>query len=351
MIGFPAAVRVFLAIEPHDMRKCQGQAGRAPLAHHRFGQTGGRAHRGHPRLRPGRAGGLRALWRGSDRPARRGTPPLLIHWIHQAIELVLPVAQAIRTETLANDYLQSDETTARYLRPGTGKSWLGYLWQVRCPGGGGVFFHWGVGRSCDELVECIGRDFTGHLQCDAYTVYETYARPRPEVRLIGQLYRIEADLREKKAGPALRESVRAWQSAPLARRIGKMLRVLLPKHRPASATGKALAYAVRHWEKFERYLEDGRFEIDNNLTENGMRPVKLGMKNWLFFGAEKAGHHAAAIYTLVENCKALGLPVESYLKELLSVLPGVTDPEVIASLTPARVAMARRPERARRRAA
>ena len=43
---------------------------------------------------------------------------------------------------------------------------------------------------------------------------------------------------------------------------------------------------------------------------------------------------------MVENCKLHDLPVEAYLKELLTVLPGVTDPEVIASLTPARIAAA-----------
>ena len=135
------------------------------------------------------------------------------------------------------------------------------------------------------------------------------------------------------------------------RRIARFMRILLPKHRPSSLTGKVLAYALRHWEKFERYLEDGRFEIDNNETENGMRPVKLGMKNWLFFGSEDAGHHAAAIYTLVENCKLHDLPVESYLRELLTVLPGVTDPDVIASLTPARIAGARRNKAGQNRAA
>ena len=119
------------------------------------------------------------------------------------------------------------------------------------------------------------------------------------------------------------------------------MRIILPKHRPSTPTGKAQGYALRHWTKFERYLEDSRFEIDNNKVENGMRPVKLGMKNWLFFGSEDAGHHAAAIYTLVENCKLHDLPVEAYLKELLTALPGVTDPEVIASLTPARIAAAR----------
>jgi transposase len=295
---------------------------------------------------------------------------LIIHWIHKAIGLLLPVVEAIHAEVRANDYLQVDETTVRYLRPGTGKSWTGYLWQVRRPGGG-VFYHWGVGRSRAELAECLGRHFSGHVQCDGYTVYESYSRSHPEVKLIAclahirrgftdslklgpcrdaalivrlfkQLYRIEAELREKKAGPALRESVRTWQSAPLVRRIGRMMRIMLPKHRPSTPTGKALGYALRHWTKFERYLEDGRFEIDNNEVENGMRPVKLGMKNWLFFGSEDAGHHAAAIYTLVENCKLHDLPVEAYLKELLTALPGVTDPEVIASLTPARIAAARR---------
>ena len=64
------------------------------------------------------------------------------------------------------------------------------------------------------------------------------------------------------------------------------MRIMLPKHRPSTPTGQALAYALRHWGKFEHYLQDGRFEIDNNEVENGMRPVKLGMKNWLFFGSE-----------------------------------------------------------------
>ncbi|GAA5484863.1 transposase domain-containing protein [Haloferula sargassicola] len=44
----------------------------------------------------------------------------------------------------------------------------------------------------------------------------------------------------------------------------------------------------------------------------------------------------------MENCKLHDLPVEAYLKELLTALPGVTDPEVIATLTPARIAAARR---------
>ena len=161
------------------------------------------------------------------------------------------------------------------------------------------------------------------------------------VRLIGHLYHIETSLHEHKAGPALRESERASRSTPIVQRIHSIMKVMLPKHRPQTPMGRALAYGIGHWDAFARYLQDGRFEIDNNLVENCMRPVKLGAKNWLFFGSKGAGHHAAMIYTLVENCRRFEIPVETYLKELLTRLPGVTDPKVIASLTPARIVAAR----------
>ncbi len=118
------------------------------------------------------------------------------------------------------------------------------------------------------------------------------------------------------------------------------------RHRPASLMGKALFYGLGHWASLARYLEDGRLEIDNNpprgtIAENAVRPLKLGAKNWLFFGSEHAGHNAAVIYTLVENCRRHGIPVEEYLCELLTRLPGETDSEIIAGLTPASMAAAR----------
>ena len=68
--------------------------------------------------------------------------------------------------------------------------------------------------------------------------------------------------------------------------------------------GKALAYGLSNWERLGEYLGDGRIEIDNNLAESGpaVRPLKLGEKNWLFFGSKNAGH-AATIYTIAENCR------------------------------------------------
>ena len=294
---------------------------------------------------------------------------LIVHWIQQSIGLLESVASAIRAETLASNYLQVDETPVRYLVPGSGKAQQGYLWVASSPGGS-LFYHWGVGRGQDQLIETLGGNFRGDIQCDGYGVYKAHAKANPQTRLIAclahirrtfvealevgpdmhaariimliaHLYRIEKDLRETKAGSALRESERAWRSAPIIARIKATMETALPKHRPQSLVGKALAYGLRHWDALARYLEDGRFEIDNNLVENAMRPVKLGAKNWLFFGSKDAGHQAAVIYTIVENCRRHGVPVEAYLRDLLTRLPVTTDVQTIATLTPARVAAIR----------
>ena len=102
--------------------------------------------------------------------------------------------------------------------------------------------------------------------------------------------------------------------------------------------GKALGYALGQWEQFERYLEEGALEIDNNLVENAVRPTKLGAKNYLFFGSAEAGEPNALLYTLIENAKRQGLDPEKYLEEAIRRLPENASPEEAAALTPARIA-------------
>ena len=76
-------------------------------------------------------------------------------------------------------------------------------------------------------------------------------------------------------------------------------------------------------------------ELSNNLAENSMRPWALGRKNWLHVGSVKAGPRIAAIASVVESCRRLGLPIVDYL---LDVLPGLPDRTLsqAAQLTPAR---------------
>ena len=83
------------------------------------------------------------------------------------------------------------------------------------------------------------------------------------------------------------------------------------------------------------YLEDGRCSLSNNLSENSIRPVTVGRKNWLFLDTPD-GAHANAIYlTIVEMAKAYHLNLYEYLKYLLEHRPNsdMTDEE-LDSLAP-----------------
>lgn len=85
-----------------------------------------------------------------------------------------------------------------------------------------------------------------------------------------------------------------------------------------SDTTAAILYALKRWQAFTRYAEDGRLEIDNNSAERALRAVALGRKNFLFAGADSGGERAAAMYTLIGTCRLNGLNPEAYLRHVLS---------------------------------
>jgi transposase len=202
-------------------------------------------------------------------------------------------------------------------------------------------------------------DFRGTLQCDGYSAYASFAArcegrirlagcwahvrrkfyeareqaPRQAgwlLRQIGHLYLIERQLREQCAGPAWRDAVRASQSRPILQRIGAALLKLKAskRHLPQSLMGKAIAYALGQWPTLSVYAEGGHIEIDNNLVENAIRPTALGKKNWLFIGEAEAGWRSAVIYTLIENCRRLHLDAYTYLREVLTRLPHMTNKQI-----------------------
>ena len=108
----------------------------------------------------------------------------------------------------------------------------------------------------------------------------------------------------------------------------KALRSKLERYLPRSQMGKAVHYALSHWDKLIKYCGDGKIEIDNNGVENAIRPTALGKKNWMFIGHPNAGGRSAIIYTILENCKRLGINPQEYLKDVLSRLPSMKITEV-----------------------
>jgi transposase len=69
-----------------------------------------------------------------------------------------------------------------------------------------------------------------------------------------------------------------------------------------------------------RYLEQGRFHIDNNMIENIIRSVAHGRKNYLFAGSHDAAQNAAIFYSFMGTYKLNDRNPEEWLRKTLSVI-------------------------------
>ena len=65
-----------------------------------------------------------------------------------------------------------------------------------------------------------------------------------------------------------------------------------------------------------------------------MRPIAVGRKNWLHLGSEEAGTKIAAIFSIVESCRKLDVPIRQYLADILPEL-AERSIQTLAELTPA----------------
>jgi transposase len=267
------------------------------------------------------------------------------------------------------------ETPIDYLDPGHGSTREGRLWAYRDIATSTCYFDWHAGRGADCLLDFLGYDeatntiaYTGTIHTDGYGVYDSVAKKHglrhagclahirrkytdlgkaaPEVTvpillLIQKIYYIEKQIRQSAAPPACRALIRRARIRPIADELHNFILAHRKAHLPAGDIGQAITYTLNQWPKFLVCLEGGSLELDTNLVENMIRPTKLGMKNWMFFGSLEAGENNALIYTLLANCRAEGLDPEDYLSEILKRLPHDPTLDQAAALTPARIAAER----------
>lgn len=94
----------------------------------------------------------------------------------------------------------------------------------------------------------------------------------------------------------------------------------------ADKTKKNLMYLCDHqWlmpfsgvTRIEEIFKDGRYELDNNLIENKIRPLALGRKNYLFAGSHEAALRNAMMYSFFACCDAHGLNPTEWLTQTIN---------------------------------
>ena len=118
-----------------------------------------------------------------------------------------------------------------------------------------------------------------------------------------------------------RKELREQESLPILAELEEWMKQNITQVMPKSAIGIALAYILSLWNWLNGYLVDGKYEIDNNLIENSIRPVALGRKNYLFAGSHDAAQRTAMLYSFLGSCKMNDVEPSAWLKDVLIRLP------------------------------
>lgn len=88
-----------------------------------------------------------------------------------------------------------------------------------------------------------------------------------------------------------------------------------------SRLARALTYAGNQQCYMMTYLEDGHCSISNNMSENAIRPVTVGRRNWLFCDTTAGADASMMVYSLLETARSNGLNPQKYLEYLLEARP------------------------------
>jgi hypothetical protein len=112
-----------------------------------------------------------------------------------------------------------------------------------------------------------------------------------------------------------KEAVPIW-NAFISWMEGEALKGILPK----SPLGKALAYMRNHGIALRRYLGDARLPIDNNQSEQTIRPFVIGRRNWTFLGHPKAATGRLQLFSIASSAHRHGLLVHDYFEDVLRQL-------------------------------
>lgn len=288
-----------------------------------------------------------------------------------------PVVNLLRDLLLDAPLVFGDETELQVLKePGRSAQAKSYVWAQMTDGSGhdGTgppirLFAYAPSRSTKTAMEVYAGIRTGAvLMTDGYEPYDTVAEsnglvhlacwthcrryfvealqalPKDQrgpnqlaarfIALIGKLYHVEAQAKRDDVDTAEVGRRRQQDSVPVLADIEALLLANLHSVLPKSLLGQALHYLSSQWSKLKRYVEDGRYSIDNNVQENAIRPFCVGRRNWLFADTVNGANASANLYSLLQTCRVNGIDGYRYLRALFTALPNAKTADDYAALLP-----------------
>ena len=269
-------------------------------------------------------------------------------WFGGSSDLLRALYYRLREIVLATDYIQVDESTVPVINDEKHRAVKSYLWVVRSVMKNLMFFHYDKGSRAQKVVIDLLRNYQGAVQTDGYEAYSIYENKKGVLLLgcwaharrkfndalkedesgaryaleqIGMLYNVEAMATDQELDHDQRAALRERLAYPILCAFEKWIVNYYPKALLQGRMYKALTYTYSLFQRLSRYHLDGRYQIDNNLVENAIRPLALGRKNYLFCGNHDAAENAAIMYSLLGCCKSCDVNPRQWLTDVLTRIP------------------------------
>ena len=271
----------------------------------------------------------------------RGT---LTNYVQRAIGLLEPIYDAQWRHILQSRVLAMDETPIKAGKAGKGKLKQTWYWPIYGEADE-ICFSWSRSRGKAHVVDQLG-DFAGTLLSDGYAAYDAYAKTRPKVtqaqcwahtrryferaqesdlaaaealEIIGALYQVETQIRERELADQAKLDYRRDQALPIVDAFfgwvhTQRQRIDLVNSAPLA---KALVYAENHQAQLRVYLGDPAVAIDTNHLERALRVIPMGRKNWLFCWSEVGAQQVGIIQSLLSTCWLHDVDPYAYLVDVL----------------------------------
>jgi transposase len=369
----PAQLRVKVIRRPrYGCRACEGAVVQAPAPERPI--TGGMATEALlAQVLVSKYADFLPLYRQAQIFARQGVEldrSTLADWVGHACWWLEPLWRLLHRHVMGSTRIFADDTPLPVLDPGRGRTKTGRLWAYAVddrPWQGStppaVVFLYAEDRKGERPAAHLA-GFQGVLQVDGYSGFKRLLEDRPagEIRLafcwahcrrrfyeihqatgsplaeealrrIGELYRIEAEIRGSPAEERCR--ARRERSRPIVDGLHGWLAARLEQVSGKSALAEAIRYALRHWPGLVLFLEDGRLELDTNTVERTIRAIALGRRNALFAGSDGGAGHWAMVASLVASAKLNGVEPLAWLTDALErMVSGRTKAHELERLLP-----------------
>lgn len=275
----------------------------------------------------------------------------LCDWSMASAEVLKAIVTAMHQDARRNAFCSCIDATGVMVQQKERCRW-GHFWVMVADRDHVLFCY---SRTHDHTVPLkLLSGFEGYLQADASSVYEALygqgdaievacwaharryfhkalpsdrERAMTGIGLINQLFAIDREISD--LPPSRRLEERRRRSTPVVDAFEAWTDIEKLTTLPKSPIAAALTYAFNQRVPLRRFLDDGRLRLDNNLSELELRRQAVGRKNWLFVATDDGGEANATIVSLVASCELHDLDSQAYLRDVLTVIPGYPEADMI----------------------